>query len=389
MSKRKLMLLAILMTAILIGGFAYANFAQKRESDISPVLSDEPAKAPRLATLADNLEAPWALAFLPASPTGGTDKNILFTERPGRVRIIDNKGVLKPNPIAVISDVKAVGEGGLLGITIDPEFSNNHFIYLYYTYAEKDNQTMNRVVRFKFENNRLLGETIIVDKIPGALFHNGGRIKFGPDEFLYITTGDSQNPSLAQDINSLAGKILRVDRDGKPAPGNPFGNLTFSYGHRNPQGIAWDKDNNLWETEHGPSGIWPNCCQDELNLIQAGKNYGWPLIMGDQTRNGLQTPIANSGSDIWAPGGTAYLSPEGELNGSIFFTGLRGQAIYKTNIDKKEPTIKEYLKGELGRVREITVGPDNLLYITTSNRDGRGAPDSKDDKIIRVNPSKL
>lgn len=382
MSKRKLMLLAILMTAVLIIGFAYINFAQKRESDIAPILSDEPTNAPRLATLADNLEVPWALAFLP-------DKSILFTERPGRVRIVDNKGVLKPNPIAVVSDVKAVGEGGLLGIAIDPEFFNNHFAYLYYTYAENNNQTMNRVVRFKFEENSLLEKTIIVDNIPGALFHNGGRIKFGPDGFLYITTGDSQNPSLAQNINSLAGKILRVDRDGKPAPGNPFDNSTFSYGHRNPQGIAWDKDNNLWETEHGPSGVWPNCCQDELNLIEKGKNYGWPAIRGNQLQTGMESARIHSGNDTWAPSGAAYLPPEGGLNNSIFFAGLKGQAVYQAIINGDSVTIKEHLKGELGRVREITVGPDNLLYITTSNRDGRGIPKNNDDKIIRVNPTKL
>ncbi|MDO8583545.1 MAG: PQQ-dependent sugar dehydrogenase [bacterium] len=325
---------------------------------------------PRLSILAENLEVPWALVFLP-------DKSILFTERAGRVRYIDKKGNLLSDPIDIIEDVTPTGEGGLLGITTHPDFSKNHFVYLYYTYSSDNSETLNRVVRFKFENKQLSEKTTIVDAIPGALFHNGGRIKFGPDKFLYITTGDSQNPSLAQDTKSKAGKILRVDSDGKPAPGNPFENEVFSYGHRNPQGIAWDNSNRLWETEHGASTL------DELNIIEKGKNYGWQIISGDKIQNGMETPIINSGPDTWAPSGTAY------LNNSIFFAGLRGQALYKATINGTKVDLKEFLKGEMGRIREVVVGPDNLLYITTSNGDGRGIPDGTDDKIIRVNPDKL
>lgn len=376
MSKIKLVLLAILISAVLGGGFAYFNFLQRRTSDIpliktgeiTPALQDALKDAPRLSALASNLQIPWALVFLP-------DKSILFTERAGAIRIIDSKGNLNPNPVASINEVKHSGEGGLLGITIHPDFDSNHFVYLYYTYSSNGNDTLNRVVRFKFEENALSEKSIIVDKIPGALFHNGGRIKFGPDGFLYIATGDSQNPSLAQNINSLAGKILRVDSDGKPASDNPFNNAVFSYGHRNPQGITWDENNTLWETEHGASTL------DELNIIERGKNYGWPEIRGDQKKNGMETPIANSGSQTWAPSGTAY------LNGSIFFAGLRGEALFEYNIESKIFTL--HLKGEIGRIREVVAGPDNLLYITTSNRDGRGIPDSTDDKIIRVNPDKL
>lgn len=351
MSNKKFGLLII--AVILLTLAAYFNPAQE--------------SAPRLSILAANLEIPWTLVFLP-------DKSILFTERPGRVRIIDSKNNLNPDP-ATVDDVKHQGEGGLLGITIHPDFPSNHFVYLYYTYSNINDNTLNRVVRFEFENNKLQNQKIIADNIPGASNHNGGRIKFGPDGFLYITTGDAQEPSLAQDTNSLAGKILRVTDEGKPVTGNPFNNFVYSYGHRNPQGLAWDENGRLWATEHGQSAL------DELNLIEKGKNYGWPAIQGNQKQDGMEMPVLNSNSDTWAPSGTAF------LNGSIFFAGLRGQALFEYKIGSK--TLIPHLKGELSRIREVVVGPDNLLYITTNNRDGRGTPDTTDDKIIRINPTKL
>lgn len=371
MSNKKLIL--VILGFLLLFGIIYVNSLQKRITQIPLAeINEVPEAAPRLSTLATDLEIPWALAFLPASPQGGPDRSILLTERPGRVRIIDSQGVLSPNPVAVISDVKHQGEGGLLGITIHPDFSSNNFVYLYYTYSNDSNNTLNRVVRFEFKNNKLENQKIIVDGIPGASNHNGGRIKFGPDKLLYITTGDSQQPSLSQNTNSLAGKILRVTDEGQPAPDNPFGNFTFSFGHRNPQGLTWDESNKLWATEHGPSTL------DELNIIERGNNYGWPAITGNQTQIDMETSIINSGSDTWAPSGAAY------YKGSIFFAGLRGQALFEYKIGDKK--LIPHLKGEIGRIREVVVGPDNLLYITTNNRDGRGIPDSTDDKIIRVNP---
>ena len=380
MSKAKLTLL-ILGVFILIGVFYVSNFAKRskipliKTGEIQTATVIDAKKAPRSTTLATNLEVPWALVFLPASPAGGPDKSILFTERIGRVRLIDKNGALQEFPIATINDVKQSGEGGLLGIVLHPNFTNNHFIYLYYTYGASGDETLNRVVRLRFENNILSGKTIIVDKIPGAPNHNGGRIKFGPDGFLYIATGDAQNPSLSQNKNSKAGKILRVTDEGKIPADNPFGNEVYSYGHRNPQGLTWDENDILWETEHGNSTL------DELNIIEKGKNYGWPIIQGNQASVGMETPIVNSGSDTWAPSGAAF------LNNSIFFGGLRGQALFEYNIENKKFTA--HLKGELGRIREVVLGPDNLLYITTSNRDGRGIPDTTDDKIIRINPAKL
>ncbi len=390
---RKYIQLLMLFALLIIVSLVLINISLKNKTNIITPSTDTPTvsisekkdseEIPLLTTIAENLEVPWAIAFLPASTQRGKpDGSMLVTERPGRVRFINKDGRLNPNPIAQIEDVKPIGEGGLLGIAIHPQFPANNFVYLYYTYAGSTDQTLNRVARFKFENNTFTEKTTIVDEIPGAPNHNGGRIKFGPDKMLYITTGDAQNPSLAQDPNSLAGKILRVTDKGEPAPNNPLNDPLadggrkeiYSWGHRNPQGITWDDKGRLWETEHGSTAF------DELNLITSG-NYGWPSARGDDRGDGLFPPILHSGQDTWAPGGAAY------LNGSIFFAGLRGQALYETVIkNNNDVELKEHFKGEFGRIREVVVGPDNMLYFATSNRDGRGKPDANDDKIIRVNP---
>lgn len=329
---------------------------------------------PMTEIIAEGLDTPWGLAIL---PTG----EILITERPGRVRIINTGGKLETEPAATILTVKEIGEGGLLGITLDPKFDSNKFMYLYYTYSGNGVNTLNRVVRMKLEQNKLIDEQIIIDKIPGNSNHNGGRIKFGPDGFLYVTTGDAENPSQAQDKNSLAGKILRIDKDGNPAPGNPFGTRVYSYGHRNPQGIAWDSAGRLWETEHGRS--IPLSGFDEVNLIESGKNYGWPVIQGDEEKSGMVTPYKNSGNNTWAPAGAAF------VGNTFYFGGLRGQSLYSLDISNKGQEVTEHFKEEFGRIRDVVLGPDNMLYITTSNNDGRGVPKVGDDKIIRVNPEKL
>lgn len=328
--------------------------------------------------IAQNLEIPWGLVFLP-------DRSILFTERPGRVRMIDKDGNLLPTPLATISEVKHIGEGGLLGIAIHPDFANNNYVYLYYTYSSTGDNTLNRVARFSLKNNQLIGEVVIVDNIPGAANHNGGRIKFGPDNFLYITTGDAQNPSQAQDKNSLAGKILRVTDDGKKAPDNPFNNLVYSYGHRNPQGLAWDNYGRLWETEHGSTAF------DEVNVIHKGENFGWPEIRGDNGREGMQKPFVHSGNATWAPSGVVT------KDNRLYFGGLRGQAVYSLDISlkitldmrEKERLVGESFKGQFGRIRDVVLGPDGSLYITTSNKDGRGTVQEGDDKIIRIDPQKI
>lgn len=337
---------------------------------------DEP-----VTVVAQNLEVPWAIAFLPSSPTGGPDRSMLVTERAGRVRYVDQNG-LDSTSVATLSQVEEIGEGGLLGIALHPDFAKNNYVYLYYTYSSKGDNTLNRVVRMTYKDKKLTDEKIIVDAIPGAANHNGGRIKFGPDNMLYITTGDAQEPSLAQDRNSLAGKILRVTESGRAVANNPFNNKVFTLGHRNPQGLAWDSTGQLWSTEHGRSGVQSGL--DELNLIISGKNYGWPTIQGNETRSGMVTPIKNSESTTWAPAGAAF------VDGSLFFGGLRGQTLYEAVLDNDTVTeVKEHFNSQFGRIREVVVGPDNMLYITTSNRDGRGSPQAGDDKILRINPAKL
>ncbi|MBI2031859.1 MAG: PQQ-dependent sugar dehydrogenase [Candidatus Levybacteria bacterium] len=343
---------------------------QKQETSSQSIKIDENEK---VKVIAGNLDTPWGITFLP-------DNSMLVTERKGQVRLINRNGMLDPKPVAVFNQVREIGEGGLLGIALHPNFSSNHFVYFYYTYSANTNNTFNRVARMVYRDNKLENEQVIVDRIPGASNHNGGRIKFGPDKNLYITTGDAQNSSQAQNTNSLAGKILRVTDEGKAVSGNPFNNLVYSYGHRNPQGIAWDNQGRLWATEHGRSGVLSGF--DELNLVEPGKNYGWPTIEGDKARSGMEIPKLHSGpTETWAPSGMAI------LENSIFFAGLRGETLYEAVVKGDNIELKKHFKSQFGRIREVVLGSDNMLYITTSNRDGRGTPDTSDDRVIRINPN--
>jgi glucose/arabinose dehydrogenase len=383
---KKMFFVGILLP-ILLTGLIYVvarvmfpeKFATHKSSQItaSPTtLQSTPADIPAITVVAQHLDVPWGIAFLP-------DNRMLVTERTGKVVIISQNGEVNANPAAAINvNTKPDGEGGLLGIALHPQFIQNHYVYLYYTYVTNGDELLNRVVRMTFANDRLTNEQVILDSIPGSLYHDGGRIKFGPDGYLYITTGDAQNPSQAQDTDKLGGKILRITGVGKTAPGNPFHNAVYSYGHRNPQGLAWDSAGKLWETEHGrsnPTGF------DEINLIEAGKNYGWPTIQGDETKQGMITPEKNSGpTTTWAPSGAVF------IGNSLFFGGLKGQSLYEAVIQNDQVVdFKAHLTGQFGRLRDVVLGPDGMLYITTSNRDGRGSPDNSDDRIIRVNPTKL
>lgn len=321
-----------------------------------------------IEVIADNLQIPWEIVFLP-------DGEMLVSERQGTIQKIG-----KENQTYKIEGVEHIGEGGLLGMALHPRFEENYFIYFYLTTRTRDG-LRNRVERYRFEKNSFSEKTIIIDNIPADKNHNGGRISFGFDGNLYITTGDSGQSSLAQDTNSLAGKILRVKDDGSIPSDNPFGNAVYSYGHRNPQGIAWDGEGRLWATEHGRSGVLSGF--DELNLIEKGKNYGWPIIQGDETKENMESPVAHSGSSTtWAPAGAAF------WNGSVFFGGLRGESLYEARlVDDGKVSVKAHFRQEFGRIRAVVLGPDNYLYITTSNTDGRGTPRANNDKVIRINPN--
>ena len=318
--------------------------------------------------VAQNLDIPWEIAFLQSG-------DLLVTERSGKLLKIGSETKV----IKEIEGVRHIGEGGLLGLTLHPNFSVNSFIYLYST-TQDSNGISNRVERYRFSNDTLSERKVILEKIKGSSNHDGGRIAFGPDGYLYITTGDAETPNLAQDKNSLNGKILRIKDDGGIPEDNPFGNAVYSLGHRNPQGLAWDKNGTLWETEHGPSGIQTG--NDEVNIIIKGGNYGWPTIKGDQTKKGLISPIIQSGTkDTWAPSGMAY------YDGSLFFSGLRGEALYEAKIrNGNKLDLLTHFKQEFGRIRAVVLGPDGYLYLSTSNQDGRGRVREGDDKIIKINP---
>jgi glucose/arabinose dehydrogenase len=319
-----------------------------------------------IAILAKNLFVPWSIAFLP-------DGTMLTSERDGSLVHIHNNEMQR----IVVDGVHERGEGGLLGIVLHPSFETNHWIYLYMTHAEGDS-TKNRVVRYVYENNTLGNQKTIIEGIPGAAYHDGGRMAFGPDDYLYITTGDAGVEESAQDKESLSGKILRLTEEGDVPADNPFGNAVYSYGHRNPQGLAWDEQGRLWSTEHGRSGVQSGL--DELNLIEKGGNYGWPLIEGGEERDGMITPVLHSGADTtWAPASLAY------HEGKLFWGGLRGESLYEVTISGESvENLKAHFRGEYGRIRAVAVGPLDRLYFSTSNMDGRGTPGVESDVIVLV-----
>ncbi|MBP9756993.1 MAG: PQQ-dependent sugar dehydrogenase [Candidatus Pacebacteria bacterium] len=319
--------------------------------------------------IADELAIPWDIAFL-------QDGSYLVTERPGDVLHISSNG--STTRIKISTGV--AGEGGLLGLVLHPDYARNHFVYVYMS-EKAGTITSNRVVRYTYEDEKLDSAKEIIKGIPGALYHDGGRMEFGPDGKLYITTGDATRGALAQDKSSLAGKILRLNDDGTIPSDNPFDTAVYSYGHRNPQGLAWDESGQLWETEHGPTGEAGKCCRDEINKIVKGGNYGWPTIIGDEKAEGLISPAWHSGDDTWAPASLVY------HDGALYFGGLIGTSVYKATLsDGAIKSLDSYTDGEYGRIRTIRKGPDSMFYITTSNTDGRGRSLPHDDRIIRFDP---
>jgi glucose/arabinose dehydrogenase len=336
----------------------------------------------KIEVLVGGLDTAWAVDFAP-------DGRIFITERPGRIRVVEG-GQLRAEPWMTL-DVAAVGEAGLMGLALDPQFGQNRFVYVAYTYRTANGRLQNRLVRLREDQKTGKGslDKVLIDNVAGSNNHDGGRVKFGPEGKLYWTMGDAQTTRFAQDLRSLNGKILRLNSDGTIPTDNPFANsYVYSYGHRNPQGLAWQpKTQRLYSTEHGPSGF-QGCCRDEVNYIEPGKNYGWPEIRGDETREGMVPPIINAGtSETWAPAGAAFVS-RGPWTGSLLFTGLRGQTLYRVVLDPNDPRkvvkFERLLYRQFGRLRDIVEGPDGNLYLLTSNRDGRGSPKDDDDRVIRL-----
>ena len=349
----------------------------------APAQIAAPASDFSIDILIKGLDTPWAIDFAP-------DGRIFITERRGRIRVLE-RGHLRPDPWMTL-DVAASGEAGLLGLALDPRFAQNGFVYVATTYRNASGKMQNRLVRLREDAKSGKGQLdkVLIDNIVGANNHDGGRVKFGPDGKLYWAMGDAQESRLAQNLASLNGKILRLNSDGSVPADNPFPNsYVYSYGHRNPQGLAWQpKTGRLYATEHGPSGF-QGCCRDEVNFIEPGKNYGWPEVRGDETREGMMLPVIHAGtSETWAPAGAAFAT-RGPWAGSLLFTGLRGQTLYRLPLDSNDPRkagqVERHFYRRFGRLRDVVEGPDGNLYLLTSNRDGRGSPVEDDDRVIRMN----
>ena len=317
----------------------------------------------------DGLNNPWEMVFAP-------NGDIYFSERDGRIWKIESFGEAK-----VIQTFPKSGsyEGGTLGLALHPNFEENKKIYVYQTNLELE-FFQNKVFSFTVDGDELIDKKTVIDDIPGAPWHDGGRIAFGPDGKLYITTGDAVNPGWSQDLSSLAGKILRINPDGTIPDDNPFDSSPiFSYGHRNPQGIAWSNDGLLVSSEHGPSGEM-GYGHDEINVIVKGKNYGWPKVVGDSSDDSFVNPIIHSGQTTWAPSGMVYFDSEKipSLDGKFLVGALRGQHLMVLDIAKDGSLVsaEKMFEGEFGRIRTAQIGPDGVLYLLTANGDN--------DKIVRI-----
>jgi aldose sugar dehydrogenase len=333
------------------------------------------------------LDTPWDMAW-------GPDGQLWVTERGGRVSRVNT--VTRQRSVAgQVPDVAESGESGLMGIAFHPDFAAQPWVYLTHSYSASGS-IRNRLVRSRWDGQSLGVPEVLVTNVPGSGIHDGSRLAFGPDGLLYMTTGDAANANVAQDRSSLAGKVLRLTPTGQPAPGNPFGTAIYSLGHRNPQGLVFHPTTGaLYSTEHGPGD------NDEVNLIVAGRNFGWPTVHGacdDDIgserafcqANGVVEPlaiwtptIAPAGADIYV----ADLIPQ--WKGSLLFVALRGAALHRLTLsaDGQRVTARETLyQGEYGRLRDVLVGPDGSVYLATSNRDGRGSPTADDDRILRIRP---
>jgi len=313
-------------------------------------------------TLATGIAVPWGLAELPDGTVlvGSRDSGRVFrldVDR-GRRHVVGK--------VASVSNVRAGGEAGLLGLAVSPRFAHDHRVYVYYS-----THTDNRIGWMRLHGGHLGRAHIIVRGIPLGLHHDGGRLAFGPDGLLYAGTGETMRPELAQRKRSLGGKILRMTRSGRPAPGNPFGTLVYSYGHRNVQGLAFSPDGRLWASEFGDHTA------DELNLIKAGHNYGWPATQGKTSHPGYTSPVAQWGTTEDSPSGIAY------ADGAIWMAALHGARLWRIPLHgAKAGKPRAFLTGRYGRLRSvIALGPHRLL-LTTSNRDGRAPVHRGDDRVL-------
>ncbi|TLS44156.1 PQQ-dependent sugar dehydrogenase [Streptomyces montanus] len=330
-----------------------------------------PAKgsAKVVRTVTEGLKSPWGLAPLP-----GEDALLVSSRDEGTILRVDTK-TGKKTELGTVPGVSPAGEGGLLGIVLSPEYASDHMVYAYFTSASD-----NRIVRMPYDPKKPAGEQlgapdIILRGIPKGTNHNGGRLAFGPDKMLYATTGERYEGPLAQDKKSLGGKILRMTPEGEPAPGNPFGDSpVYSYGHRNVQGLAWDDKQRLWASEFGQD-TW-----DELNQIRPGGNYGWPEVEGKSGDSRYINPVAQWPVADSSPSGIAI------AEGSVWMAGLRGKRLWRIPLDgtKAAAAPQAFFEGVYGRLRTVVSEGGDKMWLMTSETDGRGTPESGDDKILEL-----
>ncbi len=349
-----------------------ATASGSRASGSEATTASEPAPARRVgvSTLVTDLEVPWSFAFLP-------NGDALVTER-------DSGRLLRVSPSGDAREVQTLpeggsGEGGLLGVAVSPDYEEDRYVYAYYSTAED-----NRVVRFRLGGR----PQPILTGIPVNTYHDGGRIKFGPDGMLYVATGDAGDTANSQDRSSLGGKILRISPDGSVPEDNPFPDSpVYSYGHRNVEGLAWDAEGRLFASEFGQD-TW-----DEANRIVAGGNYGWPEIEGEGGEDqGYIDPITVWPTSEASPSGAEILVDGAipQWEGDLFVAALRGERLWRLELDGRGEVVdrEKLLDGEAGRIRDVAQAPDGSLWVSTSNLDSYGSPVSEqDDRILRLGPA--
>ncbi|WP_257424968.1 PQQ-dependent sugar dehydrogenase [Nocardioides carbamazepini] len=332
-----------------------------------------------VATAATGLATPWGLDFLPDGRGVVTERDsgrvLLVTapKVPGHGKTSEEEGEVVE--VGRIPETAPGGEAGLLGVAVSPGFATDGLIYFYVTTDED-----NRVVRAKLDGDELGATEPVLTGIPDGLRHDGGRLAFGPDGFLYVSTGEIGDEQLARDRESMAGKILRITADGEPAPGNPFGDAVWSWGHRNVQGLAFDDQGLLWASEFGDSEA------DELNRIVPGEDYGWPVVEGTGGPAKYAQPELTWPTDEASPSGLAY------AGGYLWMAALNGERLWRIKVadgQVSDPTAFFAGKGgtgDYGRLRTVVRAPDGRLWVTTSNEDGRGDPAADDDRILLIEP---
>ncbi|QXU53171.1 sorbosone dehydrogenase family protein [Rhodococcus sp. LW-XY12] len=375
MSRTLLVGLAAAATAVYLGACASPSSPSVDEgpAGVSRTIVEHSASetaTPRVTGIvASGLDTPWGVAFLPGGSALVTERNT------GRIVEITDGEVRE---VGRVGETLAQGESGLLGIAVSPTFDTDRFVYLYVTTGSD-----NRVLRAVFDGTTLAEPEVILDGIPAGRIHDGGRMIFGPDGMLYVATGEAGRRELAQDPNSLGGKILRITGDGEPAPGNPDpASPVYSLGHRNVQGLAFDDRGRLWASEFGQNDV------DELNLVTAGANYGWPVVEGAGGSDEFVDPVLTWPVSQASPSGLAW------FEGSLWMATLRGERLWRidvqdtdvqdTDVQGTAATATDFFVGEYGRLRTVVATPDGSLWLTTSNRDGRGSPAGDDDRILRI-----